>query len=171
MTPASDHTARDVGAADGIRIRPFEAADGERTLRIFERAILETARSLYSQEQVSAWAGPQRALGPWTAERMAADTVVAELDGVVAGFTDLREDGYVDRLFVDPDCGRRGVAAALLDHVRRAAEDRGIPRLSTHASLVARPVFERAGFRVVEEETVERAGQSLRRFRMIADLG
>lgn len=172
MTPPSgDHAAMDSGGNDGVRIRAFEPADGERTLRIFERAVLETARSRYSHEQVSAWVGPPRALDQWTADRLAAGTVVAELGGVVAGFTDLGEDGYVDRLFVDPDCGRRGVGAALLAHVRRAAEERGIARLSTHASLVARPVFERAGFRVVEEETVERAGQTLRRFRMIADLG
>ncbi|MFS0853421.1 GNAT family N-acetyltransferase [Microbacterium sp. 179-I 3D4 NHS] len=154
----------------GIVMRPFLAEDGARTLDIFERAIGITARSRYSEAQVSAWLHGRPDAAHWTADRLAAGTRVAVLEGTVVGFTDLRDDGYIDRLFVDPDNGRRGVGATLLRDVRAVAANRGIATLSTHASLVARPVFERAGFRVSSEEVIEKEGEALRRFFMTAEV-
>jgi putative acetyltransferase len=110
--------------------------------------------------------GGPRGVDAWHRDRQATETFVAEVAGRVVGFSDLAENGYVDRLFVDPEFGRRGIGTALLDHVRRRAIERGIPRLSTHASLVARPVFEAAGFEVIDRETVRRGGTELDRFLM-----
>ncbi|WP_171905274.1 GNAT family N-acetyltransferase [Cellulosimicrobium cellulans] len=149
-----------------VLVRDYETGDAEATLRIFERAITRTARSRYTEEQVRAWLGGSRDLEQWGAERRRVRTFVAEVGGVVAGFTDLDDDGYVDRLFVDPDHGRRGVARALLAAVLAAARSAGLPELTTHASLVARPVFEREGFRVVHQEEVQRDGVPLVRFLM-----
>ena len=149
-------------------IRDYEKDDAAATLALFERAITTTGRVRYTEEQVGAWLGGPRELAQWNAERLAVHTFVAELDGAVAGFADLDEKGYVDRLFVDPAFGRRGVAHALLLHVRTSAERKGLSELTTHASLVARPVFERAGFRVVHEEVVRRGGVALVRFFMRA---
>lgn len=158
--------------ADGtsLSIRPYLAADAEATLRIFERAVRITARSGYSEAEVEAWLGGPRELAAWSADRARVRTFVADIDGTVAGFADLSEAGYVDRLFVDPDFGGRGVATALLADVRRSAHDLGITEMTTHASLVARPVFEAAGFRVEYAETVVKDGERLNRFFMSAKL-
>lgn len=168
--PSSDDAGRDASGSPspGARpmVRPYRAADAGPTLRIFERAVTVTARSRYTEEQVQAWLGAPMNLDDWHRDRQAVETFVAEVDGRVAGFTDLAENGYVDRLFVDPQYGRRGVATGLLEHLARLARARGIPQLSTHASLVARPVFEAAGFEVVERETVRRGEIELDRFLM-----
>jgi putative acetyltransferase len=147
-------------------IRAYTAADAAPTLDIFERAISETALSRYSPDEVRAWLGHPRDPSEWHVDRARVDTYVAEIHGAVAGFTDLDADGYVDRLFVSPDHGRRGVGRALLAHVVEEAGTRGLAELTTHASLVARPVFERAGFSVVHEETIVKGAVSLRRFFM-----
>lgn len=147
-------------------IRDYARDDAEATLRLFERAIAETARAEYTQEQVAAWLGAGQDVGEWDAERSRVRTFVAVEDGAVVGFTDLDDGGYVDRLFVSPDHGRRGIGAALLAHAIGVARTDGIPQLTTHASLVARPVFERAGFEVVERETVHRGSVALDRFVM-----
>ncbi|WP_196250847.1 GNAT family N-acetyltransferase [Cellulomonas sp. JZ18] len=147
-------------------IRDYTAADAAPTLAVFEDAIRRTARSRYSAEQVEAWLGGPRDLAPWNAARLRVRTFVADDAGTVAGFTDLDDAGYVDRLFVSPDHGRRGVGRALLEHVLVTADALGLPELTTHASLVARPVFERAGFHVVHEETVRRGAVELTRFHM-----
>ncbi|MBO1752090.1 GNAT family N-acetyltransferase [Actinotalea sp. BY-33] len=149
-------------------IRDYAETDAATTLDVFERAITTTGRARYTQEQVEAWLGAPRELARWGAERLEVRTFVAEHDGVLAGFADLEEGGYVNRLFVDPRFGRRGVAHALLDHVRAAAVLDGLPELTTHSSLVARPVFERAGFRVVHDEVVRRGDVTLQRFFMRA---
>lgn len=152
-------------------IRPYTPADAAPTLRIFERAIGVTARARYTAEQVSAWLGAPRELTEWATGRQSVHTFVAEIDGVVAGFTDLSDAGYVDRLFVDPEFGRRGVGSALLAHVIAEADRRGIRSLSTHASLVAEPVFAAAGFAVSFRETVEKDGQRLDRALMVRESG
>jgi putative acetyltransferase len=54
-------------------------------------------------------------------------------------------------LFVDPDFGRHGVASALLASVVALARQRGLPALTTFASLTSWPVFERHGFVITGE--------------------
>lgn len=173
LTPLGDRppTGADWGATAGpagaVAIRDYRDGDAADTLRIFERAILETARAGYTDAQLRAWLGGPRQLDAWAAERRAVTTLVAVDDADrPIGFTDVDGTGYVDRLFVDPDHGRRGVADALLRRVIAVGGERGARELTTHASIVARPVFARAGFDVVHEEEVERGGQTLIRYAM-----
>lgn len=115
-------------------------------------AILVSAATVYTPEQIAAWLGPDDVdLDAWDARRRAAWTLVAEVDGTVVGFSDLLPDGLVDMLFVHPDAGGRGSARALLTAVEAEARTRGLPELRTFASRRARPVFERLGFVVVAD--------------------
>ena len=87
---------------------------------------------------------------------------MAELDGVIAGFGDIDETGYLDRLYVHKDYQRRGVAAALCD-----AMERTVPgKIVTHASITARPFFEGRGYTVVRAQQVERQGVLLTNYVM-----
>jgi len=61
---------------------------------------------------------------------------------------------------------RRGVFSALLDEATTRLRAAGLAHMDTHASLVARPVFERHGFAVIARETVARGGVGLDRFVM-----
>ena len=150
----------------GIVIRPYRSADAAATLEIFVRAILTSARSGYTEEQTAAWLGSEPLATEWDQRRAGAGTVVAEVDGIVAGFSDLGEDGYIDRLFTFPGSGRRGVGAVLVRHVVDLARARSLPEVRTHASRLARPVFERAGFEVQKREVVRRGDAELERFAM-----
>ena len=51
---------------------------------------------------------------------------------------------------------------------RAIAEARaaGVKRMTVEASLTARPLFERAGFSVIEQQTVRIGDQELTNFRM-----
>lgn len=118
---------------------------------VFQRAVRETARAHYSPVQVEDWAAEGEDLDSWSAARAAAETHVAVVDGHIAGFVDLDDKGHIDMLFVDPDFGRQGVASALLAHVVALARQRGLPALTTFASLTSRPVFERGGFVITGE--------------------
>lgn len=152
--------------APDVVVRPYGPADAAATLETFTLAITRTALARYTAEQVQAWIGSPPSLGEWDAARRAVRTVVAEVDGRVAGFSDLDEHGYVDRLFVHPAAARRGVAGALLDRVVADAREAGLATLTTHASLVAEPVFARHGFEVVARETVHRGDVALDRYEM-----
>lgn len=95
-------------------------------------------------------------LAAWDASFLAHTTLVAEAEGIIVGFADLADDGYLDRLYVHKDWQGRGVATALCDALPGAK--------LTHASLTARPFFEQRGWQVVKEQRVERRGVLLTNF-------
>lgn len=154
-----------------VVVRRYCSTDASATLDLFALAVCRTARAAYSVEQTEAWLGERPALADWDRARSAVRTFVAELGDRVVGFTDVDDSGYVDRLFVHPDAGRRGVATMLLARVVHEARRSGFEALATRASLVAEPVFSRHGFDIVARETVHRGAVSLDRFEMRRELG
>ena len=162
----SPATRRDEPFSRDVLIRPYESVDAEATAQVFMAAIHETARQDYTVEQVNAWAPGDIDVEGWGQGRSTSHTFVACIAGEVVGFSDFTDDGVVDMLFVRPDAGRRGVARALVTRVLDEAAAAGHGRLETHASLTARPAFERFGFVVDAARTVYRRGQELRNFDM-----
>lgn len=149
-----------------MRIRPYRDEDAAATLAVFRRAVHATASRDYTAEQLAAWAPAHIDLEHWAARRATATTYVAVEDDRVVGFADLVAEGHIDMAYVDPGASRRGVATALLAAVTAVARQRGIHHLTVHASLTARPFFERHGFVVDAERSVVRAGVPLTNFAM-----
>ena len=97
-------------------------------------------------------------------ERMAGrHTLVADESGEVVGFAEL-EDGHLDMLYCRADAVGRGVGSLLYAAVEERA--RGLGRISTEASITARPFFGRRGFAVLRRNTVWREGTALTNFSM-----
>ena len=90
-------------------------------------------------------------------------TLVAVEGEQIVGFADMDETGYLDRLYVAADRQGQGIATALCDALEGASS---APLFTTHASLTARPFFEKRGYRVVRAQEVERRGVRLRNFVM-----
>jgi putative acetyltransferase len=149
-----------------VRIRRFRDSDTAATARVFFESVHRATRAFYDAAQRQAWAPRIPDTEAWRARIAPQIAFVAEQEGAVVGFMTLRQDGYLDLAFVAPDAVGQGVAKALYDAILRAASDAGIARLTTEASLVARPFFERQGWTVLHEEAVERDGVTLTRFRM-----
>jgi putative acetyltransferase len=143
-------------------IRRYVPEDALATLLLFTRSVREIARRDYSLEQVMAWAPGTLEVIEWNERRLSTGTIVSELDGAIAGFSDVSADGYIDMMFVDPAYTRRGVASALL---RSLLTEVPVP-LWTNASITARGFFETHGFEVVEDQKVELRGQVLTNYRM-----
>lgn len=116
----------------------------------------------YEPRQLDAWADGQVDLESWDASFRAHRTLVAEEKGELIGFGDITADGYLDRLYVHRLHQRRGVATALCDRLEQLADG----PIVTHASITARPFFEKRGYRVVRRQQVERRGVLLTNFVM-----
>lgn len=142
-----------------LTVRPYRPSDCPILAELFYQTVHGVCGQDYTPEQLDAWADGQVDLAAWDASFQAHTTLVAEWDGVIVGFADLADGGYLDRLYVHRDYQRRGIAAALCD---------GLPdaRL-THASLTARPFFKKRGWQVEREQQVERHGVKLTNFVMI----
>ena len=93
--------------------------------------------------------GPSRRgiIGPAVAESRCA---VARVDGVVRGYTVLRNDffghGFVDLLLVHPDFRRRGLATALMRAAELDAPTEKLFTSTNQSNVAAQRLFERLGF-------------------------
>jgi putative acetyltransferase len=148
------------------RIRPYAVTDASGLTSLFRSSVREIASRDYTASQIRAWAPDvidEERFGKRCESR---STWVAELEGRIAGFSDLEPDGHVDMVYVHPDCQRRGIARALLRHIEETARTTGLRRLYTEASITARPVFEAAGFRVIAQQTVTVRGETMTNYRM-----
>ena len=81
-------------------------------------------------------------LEAWNRSLLEHFTIVAVEGDATAGFGDIDISGYMDRLHVHAGYRRRGVATAISDAPEQAAD---APAIMTHASITARPFFERRG--------------------------
>lgn len=149
-----------------MKLRDGRPGDAETLTALYRDTIRHVNLRDYTAAQVAAWAPDEIPAAPW-ADRLAKNRwTVAEHDGAVTGFCELEADGLVRMLFVHKDHQGRGIAKALLERIEAQARSAGLTRLHTEASLTARPVFERHGYRVIAAQTVSRGDQSLRNFRM-----
>lgn len=154
----------------GVALRPAAPDDVPILSALFARSVETLAAGHYDAAARRAWAAfaQQAAFSDFV---LGAETFVAVRDGAVAGFAGLTAGGHVASLYVAPEAAGRGVARHLLEALLARARAAGHERVTTDASAVARPVFERAGFRAVSEEHVERGGVTLVRYRMESELG
>lgn len=141
-----------------MTLRPYRSEDCPALAALFYDTVHTVNARDYTSEQLDAWADGQVDLAAWDASFLAHTTLVAEAEGIIVGFADLADDGYLDRLYVHKDWQGRGVATALCDALPGAK--------LTHASLTARPFFEQRGWQVVKEQQVERRGVLLTNFVM-----
>lgn len=146
-----------------IIIREYCPADCEETARMFFDTVHTVNATDYSPEQLDAWAPADRDLDAWNRSFLRHRSLVAVLDGTIVGFGDMDTSGYLDRLYVHRDFQRRGIAAMLCD---RLEESVPAETVTTHASITARPLFEKRGYAVVREQQVERFGVRMTNFVM-----
>ena len=149
-----------------MKVRPYADADLAAVVQVFTTAVHGLCLTNYSEEQCEAWAPQPPDLGDWVKRLQPLRTIVAVEGGHVAGFISYEPNGHIDLLYVAPQYARRGVASSLYSRVETSLVSAGVAELSTEASLVARPFFERVGFMVTEEQEVSLRGSSFRRFAM-----
>jgi putative acetyltransferase len=147
-----------------FEIRPYRDGDAAALARVFRDAILVTAADHYDADQRRAWSAA--ADDPaFPADLAKGLTMVAEWQQETAGFAQLVDD-RITLIYVHPDTARLGIATLLYQHLEDEARIQGRERLVTEASQVAHDFFLFLGFQPDAEETVERDGVALTRWRM-----
>ena len=141
-----------------VSLRPYLPADARRCGEIFRSSIEELAAEDYSDEQRESWAAHADDEQSFGARLAGALSLLAVIDGAVAGFASLKGADEIDMLFVEPEFARQGVGRTLVDALTRLAQARGAKRLTTEASDVAKPLFERQGF-IAQKRNLVRVGE------------
>lgn len=106
----------------------------------------------YTKKQLDAWASGQVDLEKWDQSFQEHFTVVAVENGIIVGFGDIDTTGYFDRLYIHKNNQRKGIATAICDQLESKVQG----KIVTHASVTAKPFFEKRGYKVLKEQQVVR---------------
>lgn len=149
-----------------IEIRKYEESDAHELWELFYHTVRNVNARDYSRVQVEAWAPDNIDQEIWKNKMNAISPYVAEIEGVIVGYVDLQESGLIDHFFCHHNYQGQGVARCLMEHVFKVGESLSISEFRSEVSITARPFFEKFGFIVVKEQTVEVRGQKLQNFVM-----
>lgn len=141
-----------------INLRGYCPADLDALGQLFYETVHTVNAADYTPEQLNAWAPGAIDRARWDRTLTEHFTRIAQIGNQIVGFGDLADDGYLDRLYVHRDFQHCGIATALCDALEERARSQGILVVETHASITARPFFEKRGYRAIREQQVERAG-------------
>jgi ribosomal protein S18 acetylase RimI-like enzyme len=120
----------------------------------------------YAPDQIAAELVPARSV-----------LFVADRDGDVAGFAHATwsatdDEGYILRLYVDPDHRRAGVGHELLERTCSHLADQGVERINAMVLAENDPgndFYERFGFELVDESETTIGGDAYREHRYVLD--
>lgn len=144
-------------------IRNYQSADCPEIAGLFYDTVHTVNAKDYTQEQLNVWATGTIDFRQWDLSFLEHSTFVAIENELIVGFGDIDETGYLDRLYVHKDFQGKGIASALCDRLEQTAAGK---QIVTHASITARPFFEKRGYKVVKEQLVERGGVLLKNYVM-----
>lgn len=148
-----------------MELRRYESSDCKEVAELFYNTVHVINAKDYTKEQLDVWATQEVDLEKWNQSLQGHYSVVAVDNEIIVGFGDIDKDGYLDRLYVHADYQRKGIATAICKQLEQAVEG----KITTHASITAKPFFEKRGYRVVRKQEVERRGIFLTNFVMEKD--
>lgn len=148
-----------------MELRGYESSDCKEVAELFYNTVHIINAKDYTKEQLDVWATQEVDLEKWNQSLQEHYSVVAVDNEIIVGFGDIDKDGYLDRLYVHADYQRKGIATAICKQLEQAVEG----KITTHASITAKPFFEKRGYRVVRKQEVERRGIFLTNFVMEKD--
>lgn len=146
-------------------IRKYQSSDCKELVELFYNTVHTINTKDYTKEQVDAWAPRQIDLKAWNQSLQEHFSMVAVENDTIIGFGDIDKTGYLDRLYVHFEYQGNGIATALCNQLETAVQG----NIVTHASITARPFFEKRGYKVVKKQEVERRGIFLTNFVMVKE--
>lgn len=146
-----------------LLIRKYKSSDCEYLAELFYQTVHTVNAKDYTNEQLNAWATGNVNLDEWDESFSNHYTIVALIKDVIVGFGDIDNFGYLDKLFIHKDYQNQGIASAICNELEQVVDEN---KIITHASITARPFFEKRGYKVIKEQQVERHGIFLTNFVM-----
>ena len=145
-----------------MKIRRYAPDDTDEIINLFYNTVHTVNACDYTSEQLEAWAPRNMDSAEWHASLKRHFAIVVTDGKKIIGFGDIDANGYLDRLYVHAEYTSRGVGTAICRELESFA--RG--DIITHASVTAKPVFERMGYVAVKEQSVMRRGVYLKNYVM-----
>lgn len=136
-----------------MMIRKYRPSDCKDLAELFYQTVHSINAKDYTDEQLNAWATGNVDLEAWNRSFSEHFSLVAIKEGVLAGFGDIDRTGFLDMLYVHKDYQNQGIATAICDKLERAFQ---VSKVTTCASITAKPFFLHRGYQVIQEQQVIR---------------
>ena len=148
-----------------MEIRRYKQSDCKELSELFYNTVHNVNAKDYTEEQLNVWATGQVDLKNWNLSLQEHYSIVVVENDVIVGFGDIDKTGYLDRLFVHVNYQGKGIACAICDQLEQFV----VGTITTHASITARPFFEKRDYKVVKEQQVERQETFLTNYVMVKE--
>jgi putative acetyltransferase len=145
-------------------MRRAAVADVPALAALYAEAARVLGPQVYTPAQVAAWQSFGADTPAFRAYVLDAETWI---DGdPPRGFCGIDAHGEVHSLYVRAELNRQGLGTRLLAYAMTQARARGVRRFGAWATPFSRPVFERAGLRLVRTVTEPYQGVLFERYRV-----
>lgn len=150
-----------------IIIREYKPEDAPALAGIYYNTIHLINTQHYTKEQINAWA-PETSLEPsgWKKKFEKTQPLVATIGDVIVGFAEFEPSGHIDCFYCHHNYIGYGVGSTLMKSIYKIAIEKEINRIFAEVSITARPFFEKQGFTVINEQTVDIKGIKLKNYKM-----
>jgi len=133
-----------------MKIRPFARADTPSVVKVYRDAVQRIGPLAYSPEQIAAWSRYPTDEIDFGHRLTRGHTLVMEEDGVIYAFGQLRPRNCFAFLYTTGDTHKKGLGTQLYNALEDHAFSAGLIAMNTEVSRIARPFFEKRGFKVYE---------------------
>jgi len=155
---------------DGLNIRRYKPEDAEAIAELYEKSVREIAIEEYTPQEVEAWASYADEIEEIRYRLAEGLTLVAEAGERLVSFGQLKPTDHIAFLYTLKDFSRMGIASGIYKRLEDHAVTKGARYLTTDASRISKPLFERFGFRLEYPVVEKRKGVELECFKMRKDL-
>ena len=155
---------------DGLNIRRYTPDDAEAIAQVYRRSVTETAIGKYTPEEVEVWASYADEVEEIRYRLAEGLTLVTEAGGGIVAFGQLKPIDHISFLYTLKEYSRMGIATGIYNRLEEHAVTKGAERLTTDASRISRPLFERLGFKLECPVVEVRKGVGLECFKMSKEL-
>ena len=144
-------------------IREYLPSDCKYLAELFYQTVHAINAKDYTDEQLNAWATGNIDINEWNQSLSEHFSLVAMKDNIIAGFGDIDRTGYLDKLYAHKDYQNQGIATAICDKLEHTFS---VSKITTHASITAKPFFLHRGYSIIKEQQVIRSNIPLTNYIM-----
>jgi putative acetyltransferase len=158
---------RDNSMKKEIYVRDYHPDDVQTLANIYFNTIHKINIQHYTQEQVNVWA-PTSSLeaAGWAKKFPRTKPMIATVEDEIVGFAEFEPNGHIDCFYCHHKWIGKGVGSALMKEILKRAKNNHIHLIFAEVSITAKPFFEKWGFSIVAQLTIERKGIELINFKM-----
>ena len=150
-----------------ISIRNANPGDLTEMQELFVNTISTICKNDYSVDQINAWTSSIENIPRWNNRIASQYFLVADLDNKIVGYASLKNNDYLDLLYVHKDYQKRGIASKLYSEIEKQVIRNNSTTLHADVSKTAKPFFLNIGFEIIQMQVKKIKGIEIINYKMI----